>query len=133
MKYWLRLGLVGLLVLVPLGASAQMSKTDGTLATSNTDYERGRGGTPGVSACGTTPSVTGKDGAGLITVGTGGVAASCTLTFSATYTPAPFCVTVPGGVSAINLNSSTTTTTLITTTPGAFPASAPIYYLCALP
>lgn len=48
---------------------------------------------PAVSACGTNPSIIGSDTAGTVTIGTGGVATACTITFANAYaTNAPACV-----------------------------------------
>ncbi len=49
-----------------------------------------KGATPTISACGTSPSVTGTDTAGLMLVGAG--ATTCTLTFASAYGTRPFCV-----------------------------------------
>ena len=49
-----------------------------------------KGATPTLSACGTNPSITGTDAAGLILVGAG--AKGCTLTYTIPYGTRPFCV-----------------------------------------
>ena len=43
------------------------------------------------AACGTAPSVTGNDSAGVLNVGTGGTATTCTVTFANTWTTTPHC------------------------------------------
>ena len=122
--------LLALMVLgMPLAASAQMSKTDGTLATSNTDYARGRGGVPTMGTCGTTPAVSGTDGAGVITQASGALT-TCTLNFSVTYSTTPICT-----ASALNnttvLTVSPTPSTLVITS--GTHAGTTLQYLCALP
>jgi hypothetical protein len=49
------------------------------------------GATPPVlTACGTTPSITGSDTAGIVTMGTS--ATGCVITFATPYTGTPYCV-----------------------------------------
>jgi hypothetical protein len=45
---------------------------------------------PALTSCGTTPSITGTDTAGIVTMGT--TATGCVITFNVAYTAAPFCV-----------------------------------------
>lgn len=52
---------------------------------------RSAGAAPAVSACGTSPQITGSDLAGVVLTGTG-TPTSCTITFNAAYTGEPFCV-----------------------------------------
>ena len=47
--------------------------------------------TPVLTGCGTSPSISGNDYAGVITIGTGGIATSCTITFAAPWVNAPDC------------------------------------------
>ena len=46
---------------------------------------------PGISACGSSPSIVGTDTAGEVTMGTGSPT-TCVITFNVAYTSAPFCV-----------------------------------------
>lgn len=48
------------------------------------------GGTPVLTACGTTPAIVGTDRDGQVTMGT--TATGCVITFSIAYTQAPLCV-----------------------------------------
>lgn len=85
---------------------------------------------PQVSSCGTGPSIVGHDGAGKVTIGTGGAASSCTVTFGTAFTNAPSC-SVQGTSSTFPSPSLTTTTTnfvITKTTP--FGASEIYSYIC---
>ena len=44
-----------------------------------------------VGTCGTSPTISGNDTRGMVTVGTGGIT-SCLVTFAAAYSSTPFCV-----------------------------------------
>lgn len=71
------------------------------------------GTAPAVSSCGTTPSaVTGSDGNGRLTTGSGGTVQSCTLTFAIAYTTAPSCV-ANNETAIVLLRATATTTTLV--------------------
>ena len=67
-------------------------------------------------SCGASPAITGMDLAGIITVGAA-TTTSCTLTFSATYTTAPYCVCSSDAVASggVFTGCSTTATTLVAT------------------
>lgn len=66
------------------------------------------GGTPSISTCGVTPSVSGNDTAGTITVGSG-VVTACTLTFAKVRTNAPRVVgCVPNSALACGVTSKST-------------------------
>lgn len=97
-------------------------KSNGHLVTSGT--------APTITAnCGTSPSVAGTDVAGRITVGTGGIATSCTLTFSAAFATAPSC-TVGDETTSLLLTGVATTTTLIISAATPFGASDKLVYNC---
>lgn len=84
---------------------------------------------PGISACGTSPSLTGTDVAGKATVGTGGVATSCTITFNQAWSSAPICfVNDESAIIAVQAVPTTTTLTLSATL--AFAASTVLDYHC---
>lgn len=87
------------------------------------------GTAPVMSACGTSPSVAGNDNVGRITVGTGGIAASCTLTFNAAWGTAPSCV-VNDESTTLLLKGIATTTTLVVSVGTVFGASDKITYHC---
>lgn len=88
-------------------------------------------GTPSISSCGTSPSVVGDDTAGLITVGTGGITSTCTITFSQTYTNAPHCF-VNDRTAILAVRATPTTTTLVVDTSAPFAASSLIDYFCIM-
>lgn len=85
------------------------------------------GSSPTLSACGTTPSVSGGDHGGKITIGTG-VTTSCTVTFAATYDNAPACV-IAGDNTAVTY-AATTSTSALTITSSADMASDLISFIC---
>ncbi len=72
------------------------------------------GATPALSSCGTSPTISGSDNAGLITTGTG--ATACTFTFATAYANPPYCtVTDQSGTG----DAYSITATAITLTVGA--------------
>lgn len=85
--------------------------------------------TPIISACGTSPSVSGYDGQGEITVGTGGIATSCTITFGKAWTTAPTCSAYNEGA-ILFVRPVTTTTTLVIDAATPLTASGKIKYMC---
>jgi hypothetical protein len=82
---------------------------------------------PTLSACGTSPTITGTDNAGKITIGTGTVT-SCTATFRTAFASAPACV-VNGDNSAVTY-ANTTSTTVLTITSSADMNSDVLSYIC---
>jgi hypothetical protein len=106
---------------VGIGTSTPDEKLDieGHVAITGTD--------PVVSACGTGPAITGADGAGKVTIGTG-VTTSCTVTFATAYTSAPAC-TITSNDNATTYGASTTAAVLTITT-AADMASDVIMYNC---
>lgn len=74
---------------------------------------RAAGSAPAVSSCGTGPTISGSDLAGLVVTGTG-TPTSCTITFNAAYSSEPYC-TVQTKVAA-HLTSYTVSTTAIVVT-----------------
>lgn len=88
------------------------------------------GTAPTVTAnCGSSPTVTGNDTVGVLNVGTGGSATTCTLTFNQTYTTTPHCF-VNDQSANIALKAVPTATTLVITAAAAFAASSLIDYYC---
>lgn len=87
------------------------------------------GTAPAVTACGTSPSISGNDKAGVVTIGTGGTATSCTLTFAVAYTAVPHCF-VNDRTEILQVNGTPTTSTLTITKTIAFSASSVIDYMC---
>lgn len=80
------------------------------------------------STCGTTtPSVTGTDFAGVITVGTSATT-SCVLTFGTAFGTAPVCVLTPKSAILAALSYATSTTALTITQTST--ASNTIAYIC---
>lgn len=93
------------------------------------------GSDPTLSSCGSSPSIIGSDTAGTVTVGTGGTATACTITFATGFaTNAPACQIQSHMATAISLYVSASSTSAITVTnadpPAAFPASGKFSYLC---
>lgn len=92
--------------------------------------QKGIGSAPSVSACGTSPSVSGTDNWGVITVGTG-VVTSCLLSFSQTYGAAPVCIMTPSAATvAVGLSISTSAATIALS---ATLAGGKIFYWCGAP
>jgi Pectate lyase superfamily protein len=79
---------------------------------------------PAASACGTGPTITGSDHAGIIATGTG--ATACTVTFNAAYVSAPFCTITPQA-KASNLDFTRSNTAI---TMSSVSASAFYHYNC---
>lgn len=97
-----RLGLtvLGALFASTIVALAANMAIDGNLSVGGTTTNTGAvnspahlntGATPPVlTSCGTTPSITGSDTAGIVTMGT--TATGCVITFATAYTGTPYCV-----------------------------------------
>lgn len=88
------------------------------------------GSAPAVSSCGTTPSITGGDTAGKVTIGSGATT-SCTVTFDTAYSNAPAC-TVTGEDSAVTYAATTSTTALTITSSGDMSADVVMYQCIGL-
>lgn len=80
------------------------------------------------TSCGTLPSVSGSDNAGVITVGSG-VQTSCTLSFATKWTVAPVCTESDNSV-AVTGDISSVTTSSVTFSFSASLGSGLIYYTC---
>ncbi len=81
------------------------------------------------SGFGTTPSIAGKDAAGRVTVGSGGTAATGTITFGTAWATAPVCTAANETTQlALFPTATTTTLTLASTTP--FTAADKLVYQC---
>lgn len=84
---------------------------------------------PSVSSCGTSPSISGSDVAGSVTIGTGGVATSCTITFANVWSNAPHCfLNDQTDITALQAVTVGASLTINKTTP--FTASSVIDYFC---
>ena len=83
------------------------------------------GGTPALTTCGTSPTITGNDFVGTLTIGS--AATACTATFATAYPAAPRCFLVPQG-STTAFPVYTTTTTTIAVATGV--ASTAYFYMC---
>lgn len=87
------------------------------------------GSSPSLSSCGTSPTISGNDNAGKVTIGTGGVTTTCVLTFNQTWTTAPSCfANNETSIVLVQAVSTTTTVTLNVTLP--FGASDVVSYNC---
>lgn len=87
------------------------------------------GTTPTMGACGTSPSVVGNDSAMQVTVGTGGAATTCAVTFAAAFANAPTCV-AQSDTDSTALTIATATTTVTVTKAAAFTASSKLHIIC---
>lgn len=84
---------------------------------------------PGLSACGTSPTVVGSDTAGKVTIGTSGPSVtSCTVTFATAFANDPACTV--SGDDAGETYATTTTTTVLTILAGTDMDSDVISYFC---
>jgi hypothetical protein len=92
------------------------------------------GADPTLSSCGTSPTIIGSDGAGTVTIGTGGSATDCTITFATTWTTnAPACTLTSRMSARTDLYISAASTTAITVSnaaAAAWPASGVFSYQC---
>jgi hypothetical protein len=134
------LGGVGTRQVVATSGSEQsevflFQNTAGTLTEAMRINQNGQvnfhGVAPTVSSCGTSPSVVGNNTAGTITVGTGGTATSCLLTFATTpaWTNAPHCF-VNDQSAIISVQAVPTATTVTFNATLAFAASTLLDYHC---
>lgn len=57
------------------------------------NHPRTTGNAPALTSCGTSPTISGTDSAGTVTLGTG-TPTACTITFNAAYAAAPACIVV---------------------------------------
>ena len=105
---------------IPAGQSV-LILTDNTTAPGNylavpwgtPSHLTGAGIAPTLSACGTSPSITGAmDTRGTVTEGT--ASTGCVITFNVQFSPAPVCtVTSPGGFALTSYSVSTSALTLV--------------------
>lgn len=87
------------------------------------------GTAPAIGVCGTSPSLTGKDSAMKVTVGTGGVATTCSVTFGATWTNPPTCI-AQNDTDRVSYSMVTTATALTITATAAITASSKFHVVC---
>lgn len=87
------------------------------------------GTAPTLGACGTSPSISGNDIAGKVTVGSGGIATSCTITFASVYATAPHCF-INNQTTIVAVQAVPSTTTLVMNSTLAFTAGAVLDYHC---
>jgi hypothetical protein len=85
--------------------------------------------TVGGAACGTSGSVTGMDSAHIVTVGTGGTATTCVVTFSATWTNPPVCI-AQNNTDRVAYSIASTATQYTITATAAFSAGGKFYVQC---
>jgi hydrogenase/urease accessory protein HupE len=86
------------------------------------------GASPSMGTCGITPSVSGNDSVGTITVGSG-VVTSCAMNFASTWTTTPICVSTTDSAT-ISSGITSLSTTVLTVGLSATLGSGHIYYLC---
>lgn len=111
--------------LVALAVVAMVSV--GSFAATTQDKIGLTGGTPALSSCGTSPSITGNDLAGTVTMGTG-TPTGCVITFSSPYQTAPHCV-VTWIATPLASQSYATSVTAITLTQTATSSNV-VKYAC---
>lgn len=104
---------------------ANTSITATTFASIGTKVRAG-GAAPAVSACGTSPAISGSDLAGLVTTGTA-TPVSCTITFNAAYATEPYCVV--HGKTAAQVTSYTVSASAIVVTTTAT-SNVALNYVC---
>lgn len=104
------LALASVFALAPCAALAQGFTLPNNSAING--HIQAQGGTPVLTACGTTPAIVGTDTAGLITMGT--TATGCVITFAVAYTGVPFCVLNWQGTPLAAQNWTVTATAITT-------------------
>lgn len=114
-----------------LGAADTAATTTLTNAgTSSAVHYKGGGAAPSIaSGFGSSPSIAGTDTSGRITVGTGGVASTGTITFAVAFGTAPACY-ANNETSQIPAFATATTTTLVIASSSAFAAADKLTYVC---
>lgn len=113
-----------------VGSGAVVLASGPTLTTPTLSGHIATAGTvPTMGACGTSPAISGNDNAMLITVGTGGVATSCAVTFAATWSAAPVCV-AQNNTDRVAYSMATSTSALTITATAAFTASSKFHVIC---
>lgn len=105
-------------------SGATVLKVNGT--SQHTSY---LGTSPTITAGGgTSPSIVGKDQAFTVTLGTGGIATTFTVTFAKAFTNAPPAIAV-SDTDIVALKCVTTTTTVVVTATAAFTASSKVHVI----
>lgn len=90
---------------------------------------RGTAPSVGGAACGTTGSVAGTDSAMQITVGSGGAATTCAITFATAFTNPPICI-AQNNTDRVSYSMVTTTGGLTITATAAFTAASIFHVQC---
>ena len=85
----------------------------GDQVTSGVGHLKASGTAPVLTSCGTSPTISGSDVAGIITTGSG--ATTCTVTFAATYTTVPSCYFLPIGTATMPVYSVSATAITVAT------------------
>jgi len=83
---------------------------------------------PTVSSGATTPTISGTDAAGLITMNA--AATTVVATFGRAYLSVPFCIISPAGTATTSISYTVATTSLAITTSGAAGTNGVIRYFC---
>lgn len=113
------------------GTAADTSAATSATNTNSSRFNATIGASPtvGGAACGTTGSVTGKDSAHIVTVGSGGTATTCVVTFSATWTNPPVCL-AQNNTDRVSYTMATTATQYTITATAPFTAAGKFYVQC---
>ena len=85
-------------------------------------------GSPSLGACGVSPSVTGTDAAGIITIGTG-IVTSCVLNFSTTLSATPSCIVITDSL-AVTASIAAVTMSALTMGLSASLPGGKLHYHC---
>lgn len=83
---------------------------------------------PALTSCGTSPTISGNDYAGTVTMGTG-TPTGCVITFNTAYSSAPHCVVTSRTAYGTTALAYTVSTTAITTTQSATSSNL-VDYVC---
>jgi hypothetical protein len=120
------------LIVPSTGGSVGIGNSAPTATLDVSGHIANSGGAATVTTCGTSPSITGNDTRGTVTLGTGSPT-TCTVTFATSYATAPYCVITPfgGNPGAIQWWISATGTGSFTMSFSATPtASQKFMYYC---
>lgn len=89
-----------------------------------------KGTVPTMGACGTSPTIVGTDDAFVVTVGTGGTATTCAVTFALASTTNPRVCSVINDTDRVAYSTVESTTAITITATAAFTASSKFKVRC---
>jgi hypothetical protein len=105
--------------------------TDATIGNTGGGHTWFVNGAPSIAAaqCGTNGSVAGNDHSMFVTVGTGGSATTCGVSFGNTWTTAPVCI-VQSDTDKVSYSITTSTTIVSAVAAAAFTQSSHLNFIC---